>query len=140
MTKTFEEIAKDPAGTIYDDAYENGVRYIILRGPSALCAYVGVPISHPLAGKDYDSIPLSVHGGLTYAKAGSGGYLPEGMYWYGWDYAHAGDTSFYDLTYGRHSQSKDWTVEMVRSEIWSATYDFEKLMRLAESIANKQPA
>lgn len=132
--KSFSEIAADKSGTIYQDGYENGIRYLIVRGPVSLCAYVGVPLSHPLAGKSYDDIPLSVHGGLTYAGAGEGTYRPAGYFWYGWDYSHAGDKSFYDLEYQPRSQSTEWTIEQVKSEIWDATYDFAKLVKLAESI------
>lgn len=139
MSKTFEELAKDKVGTIYIDAYENGIRYIIMRGPASLCAYIGIPASHPLAGRDYDDIPLDVHGGLTFAHTGDG-LRPEGMFWYGWDYGHSGDKSFYDLDYPQfhRPESTAWTVEMVKQEIWSATYNFEKLMKLVEPIQKGQ--
>lgn len=133
MDKSFAELAAMKSGTILEDGYENGVRYIIMRGPCALCAYVGVPEGHPLAGKDYDDIPLGVHGGLTFAGRGDG-RRPEGMYWYGWDYGHAGDVPFYA---GAREPGKAWTTSDVREEIWGATYEFAKLMRLAERIAGK---
>ena len=34
---------------------------------SHLCCYLGIHNTHPLANKDYESIPLNVHGGLTYS-------------------------------------------------------------------------
>jgi hypothetical protein len=138
MTATFAELATMKSGTILERGYENGVRYLIVRGPLSLCVYVGVPEGHPLTGKDYNDLPLNVHGGLTFAGKGDGYFRPAGMYWYGWDYGHSGDVSFYDLDseMPRLSSAGDkrWTVEDLKGEIWSATYDFAKLMRLAESI------
>ena len=146
MDKTFEQMAKDNTGTIYEDGYENGVRYLIMRGPAALCAYVGVPSDHPLSGRDYDDIPLEVHGGLTYASQGKDPW-PTGWFWYGWDYAHAGDVSFYDLDlaakrpdlYTMQSNDKAWTLKEVKSEIWYATWNFARLVKLAESLAGVKP-
>lgn len=145
VAKTWRELAADEVGTVYEDSYENGVRYIIKRGPPALCAYVGVPADHPLAGFDYNNLPLDCHGGLTFAAEGSDlSTWPAGWYWYGWDYAHAGDRCFYDLKYEndptwpkRNFEEKEWTVEDVRGEIWGVTYDFAKLVELAEKIGAK---
>lgn len=45
-----------------------GLDCLIVRGPSgALCGYVGVPELHPAYGKDYDTVPVDCHGGLTFA-------------------------------------------------------------------------
>lgn len=50
-----------------------------------LCGYVGLPPGHKLHGVDYTGVNISVHGGLTYARA-------EGDYWYlGFDCAHYKD-------------------------------------------------
>lgn len=137
MAKTFAEIAQDKIGTVYLDKFDEGVRFIILRGPNSLCGYLGIPTDHPLANRDYESIPVTAHGGLTFSKAGNGEYLPANTYWYGWDYAHAGDRCFYDLKYPSHIQEKEWTVELVESDSWQTLYEFGKVMRLAESVANK---
>ena len=140
-TPTFEETAKDEPGKIYEDSMENGVRYLIMRGPSSINAYMGVPQNHPLWGFDYDSIPLDVHGGLTYASEGKG-HWPAGWWWYGWDYAHAGDDVFYYLDGKTPAilRGEQWTVEKIRGEIWNVTYDFSKLMRLAERIMTSPKA
>ena len=142
MSKTWEELAKDEIGTIYHDEVREGVRFIVMRGPGALCAYAGVPERHPLAGHNYDNLPVSCHGGLTFA--GKGDELrPEGWYWYGWDYAHSEDYCFYyDSPLGHNlvfvkSTSKKWLVEDVVRDSWEALYDFRKLMGLTESVANK---
>lgn len=39
MEKTFEEIAKLESGTILHDEFDEGIRFIINRGPAAICAY-----------------------------------------------------------------------------------------------------
>jgi hypothetical protein len=50
-----------------------------------LCGYVYLPREHPLAGKSYDDIDFSVHGGLTFAAE-------ELDQWcIGFDCAHGGD-------------------------------------------------
>lgn len=138
--KTWEEISKDESGTIYKDWYEDGVRCVIMRGPCALCAYVGVPVKHPLSGFDYNDIPLSVHGGLTF----SGEFTPfeslRGYWWYGWDYGHCDDYSFYfdkDKTYYRNC--KRWLIEDVEKEVkYDAVYYFSMLIKLAEAIVSKK--
>ena len=144
MDETFKELAAMKPGTILKDGYENGLRYLIVRGPCALCAYIGIPEDHPLAGKSYDDIPLDVHGGLTFADKGDGKMRPAGMYWYGWDYGHSGDTSFYDLEPSmarfREKDETAWTVDDVQKEIWGATYEFSKLVRLAEGIVAQRYA
>lgn len=81
-----------------------GLACLIVRGPiGALCGYVGVPPGHEAFGRDYDSLDLSAHGGLTFAHGCSNGpeatsicHLPEegepdGVWWLGFDCAHGGD-------------------------------------------------
>jgi hypothetical protein len=149
--KTFEECMKDQPGTRYADFYEDGIHVLVMRGPFSLCAYLGIPQGHPLAGFNYEDIPLRVHGGLTFGKEGDGDWRPAGEYWYGWDYAHAGDFAFYDLVYQNAIQkmtAKDhkwarikghkWTPDEVIEEARNALYDFVKLVRWAETIARKE--
>src|SRR5882762_9353425 len=64
----------------------------------AWCGYVGVPCEHPAYGQDYESVDVSVHGGLTYADNCGGAIchvaepgFPEEVWWLGFDTAHAGD-------------------------------------------------
>ena len=137
---TWEEIIEKPVGEILHDEFNEGVRFIIMRGPSSLCAYVGVPTSHPLANKSYDNLPIDCHGGLTYSgEGGSGKYRPEGFFWYGWDYGHCDDYAFY-YDDQRHSlpelikNGKKWLVKDVIEDSWSAIYDFKKLIKLTEEI------
>ena len=139
MRLTWEEIKKSPKGAILHDEFDEGLRFIVMRGPSTLCAYVGVPEGHPLAGFNYAALPsVDAHGGLTFSKMGGGGW-PAGYYWYGWDYGHSGDYPFY---YDEHPSlaptgGKKWLVEDVLEDKRATLYDFKHLMRLAEQIHEK---
>jgi len=137
---TWEQIKKSKTQTIFHDEHKDGVRFIVLRGPGTLCAYVGIPIDHPLAGFNYDDIPsIEVHGGLTY----SGDILDDGKYyWYGWDYGHCDDYVFYydsSPLEGKfdHSKKKKWLVEDVVEDSYWGISEFVRLARLAEKMTNK---
>jgi hypothetical protein len=51
-----------------------------------LCGYVDLPKGHKYYGKQYDEIPLDVHGGLTYAEG-----KKNNVWTIGFDCAHFGD-------------------------------------------------
>jgi hypothetical protein len=51
-----------------------------------LCGYVGLPESHKYFNKDMDAIDIYCHGGITYSEKEK-----DGLYWIGFDCAHAGD-------------------------------------------------
>lgn len=122
---------EDEPGTIYYDRQERGVRGIVMRGPFSLTAYLGVPADHPLtAVGDYDDLPLNVHGGLTYS--GCGKEWPQGWYWWGWDYAHAGDLSYESTA---STGDREHNFDDVLGELNEAWHQFEKLARLAERVA-----
>jgi len=72
---------------------ESGVKALILRNPDfgTLCGYIALPLKHPLAGKNYNDIPIQVHGGLTYGDKGDGSLYEKGYYWYGFDCGHSWD-------------------------------------------------
>ena len=128
-----KELAEIKSATILEDATHEGIRYIIMRGPASLTAYLGIPLDHPLTKVDYDDIDLGVHGGLTFAGAGDG-LRPEELYWIGWDYGHCFDISFYDYEYGVLHESIGWTVPMVRDEIFTAIPELKKLMEEKEQL------
>lgn len=137
--QTFEDVAAAEVGHVFCDEFENGVRFIILRGPGSLCAYLGLPITHPLAGYDYNDLSVEAHGGLTYS--GTDVYGDGETYWYGWDYNHSGDKSTWDL--GREGGRSwaggehGWTPAEVYSDSWDTKYDFSKIVGMAEKIARK---
>jgi len=67
------------------------------------CGYVGVPSTHPAYEKHYDDVNVEVHGGLTYADKCSPPichiptpFMPEDVWWLGFDTAHLGDLSPYN--------------------------------------------
>lgn len=82
-----------------------GLPCLIVRGPSgALCGYVGIAEGHPYFQKEYESVDVEVHGGLTFASmcADTGDETrhichladpgePEHVWWLGFDCAHSGD-------------------------------------------------
>ena len=134
MNKTFLECARDEVGTIYHSGMRQGVKYLILRGPVSVNAYLGIPEDHPLAGQDYNDVNLPVHGWLTFARFGEDGssWLPE-FYWFGWDYAHSGDRCFHDLEYHVFRPDDiEWTPDMIFKEVKEA---IPKLVRLMGNIA-----
>ena len=138
--KTFEELSKDPVGTIYHDEFADGSRFVILRGPVSLCAYLGVPKSHPLAGFPYDDLGelVGCHGGLTFSGTGIVG-PGEVWYWYGWDYAHYLDRSFSGTSLPLDMEGvHEWTVKDVLDNAWNARSSFTVLVKLAEAIAKKE--
>lgn len=91
------------------------------------CGYVKVPDDiwkAVLKGWDGDEEPkyyafdglFDVHGGFTYCgKYGHPGGLsdlPDGN-WVGWDYAHAGDFTAFDMGFSRNPGKKWTTLEIV---------------------------
>lgn len=134
----FVECASHKTGTVYYDYFDEGVRVLVMRGPASVNCYLGVPLPHPLAGFSYDDLPVECHGGLTYGTEGQGDF-PADFFWYGYDYGHCDDASFYELQYSVSNENgKQWTPEDVKNDSWSAVYSFKKLMRLAETVAAKR--
>jgi hypothetical protein len=135
--KTFDEIRKDPPGTTYIDRIEEGIRFIVMRGPGALCAYVSIvgnigKILHVENALDQtrQELDLNCHGGVT--LEGTSSFLPDG-YWYGWDYAHAGDRLMFDIhletKYGPIGD-KEWTPEMVDEDSKEAREQMKEYVKL----------
>jgi hypothetical protein len=100
--------------------------------------YMGVPADHPLAGHDYDSLPVDCHGGLTFADAGDGKYMPKGYYWYGYDYSHFGDYAWYEGgTPDFMENDKKWSLGEIVKDAWEPIYEFKKFVKLAENIKSR---
>jgi len=120
------------------DTEEVGIRIIILSLGTYPCAYVGIPINHPLAGLHYGDLSfITCHGGFTFSEKGDGEYLPKGYWWYGWDYAHAGDYLGYYSNIGeiiKEKWAKKWTTKEIYSEALAVAWDMKKLMSLIEKI------
>lgn len=122
----------------YVDRFQDGIRLLIRRQDGSLYVYVGIPETHPLAGQSLELVPLPVHGSLTYGANGTGDFLPVHLYWYGWDYAHQGE-SFLPATGPFPATSSDsyWTLEPVEQEAIEALESFQALMLLTETILRK---
>jgi len=121
------------------DTWEEGLRIVILSLGTHPCAYVGIPENHLLAGVDYHDLDclIDCHGGLTFSAKGDGKYLPEGLWWYGWDYAHHGDWVGY---YGKREEKlgwKKWTTKEIYEEAKWVAWIFRKLMDLIERIVSQ---
>jgi hypothetical protein len=96
-----EEWARGPWDNEPDrvDFIHAGYSCFILRNQSGnWCGYVGIPESHPCFGKDYNDVPVEVHGGLTYADLCSPPIchipepgMPDKVWWLGFDTAHWSD-------------------------------------------------
>lgn len=118
------------------------LRGLIVQGPFSLCAYLGVPREHWLA--HMEELDFPCHWGVTFSAEGDGELRPADWYWYGWDYAHAGDALQLppelkallpeSLRPGR--QAKQWTVEEVEHEVIdSAQALFEQIHSAATGAA-----
>lgn len=86
------------------------------------CGYVGVPYEHPLHGRECDEVSgmVSAHGGLNYSYEDTnenGDFpLPLGLWWFGFDCAHAGDGQDLALAKERfpNDPSIDFLIQMER--------------------------
>lgn len=65
------------------------------------CGYVGVPKEHPWYEQDYNNLPVTIHGGLTYGNFGIPETdQPKDIWFVGFDTAHYNDNIFNcDKTY-----------------------------------------
>lgn len=87
---------------------------IMRAGMGHLCGYVGLPADHPLYGRDYESIDVDVHGGLTFS--GHRKCADETVWWLGFDCAHYGD--MVPRIHARYPSNLEEyrTIEWVRAE------------------------
>jgi hypothetical protein len=95
------------------------------------CGYVGLPKSHPAAGKDYDDIEVDVHGGLTFAKEGNdkdARWPDNNLYWVGFDCAHAGDYTGSMFGYSE-IRERHWTLEDVKAETEKLAAQLKRLSK-----------
>lgn len=140
--ETLWDIRPLAGGTVLRDYLEDGVRVLLLRSTGSICVYLGVPLTHPLAGFSYDDIPLDCHGGLAFSKEGDGRRWPQGFWWYGYDYSHAGDQPLFEgeaaQIVGLHDDDHRWTIKEVCQEAVESVYGLKQLMKLAEQLAGKR--
>ena len=127
--KTFEDCKRDKKGTIYADWEEGPFRCLIMRGPSALCAYIGVRAGNPLYEKDCfsDGLYIRCHGGLTYSAHGDGEWRPLGYWWFGADYGHYEDACFYQIDYENYEEH-GYTPDEVMAQFPPVIEQFKDLI------------
>lgn len=116
---SFGEVVNDYPQKIYYDWMHRDYRCLVMRGPVSLCAYIGVPPEHRYYGKDYNEVDLRCHYGLTFSSEGDGKIRPKGYWWFGWDYAHFGDVTFFDFKEGGYD-GIEWTPDMVKFDVEEA--------------------
>ncbi len=146
---TWEELLNMKPGTILRDWMDGEIRCVILRSSASLCAYLGVEKNHRLANQNYDDVEIECHGGLTFCGEGGEGFLPEGYFWYGWDYAHAYDYPFYNDQFPLNSMydndpemkayrekqkrtDRKWLVEHVEKDMVDSIASFQRLKYRSE--------
>jgi len=81
------------------------------------CAYVCIPKDHPFYDKNYWDIDdrIKVHGGLTF----SGKMRDSDGFWFGWDYAHADDYTYFSAV-----GDKRWTTQEIVDECLNVIQQF----------------
>ncbi|MBK6616325.1 hypothetical protein [Ottowia sp.] len=119
----------------------SGLRGLVVRGGMSWCAYVGAPNEHALHG--FEELRFDCHHGVNYTNQGEdSAFLPHGWYWWGWDYAHAGDATimppelaqFYErLAAGR--KLKVWTLDEVAEEVLDVLMSLRVAIEANEKLA-----
>lgn len=112
------------SATILLSGMYKGHNFYIVSYGTHPCAYVDVPEDHIWYEKDYSGEPgdkIDCHGGLTYSGR-LNHFLSknetEGKWFFGWDYAHAGDYIGYEIKWGlRNEKDKKWTTEEIFEDI-----------------------
>ena len=133
--RTWDQLLKDPVGTLYHLENCGQFMFAIVRGPHSVNAYFGIPKTHPLAGKDYDDIPVECHGGWTYSGSGilTNPEWPEGYWWYGYDHSHCDDRMLFDypgLDIRCAREGIEWTPERILRNADPVKWDFGNLVKI----------
>lgn len=123
---------------LYEGTY-HGYHFVIVSYGTHPCAYVEVPKSHPWYGKSYSNEDVEdniyVHGGLTFSSDLNHvlGKRGENRWFFGWDYAHAGDylgyhfdTKLFDpKTVEVFLHDKQWTTDEIYNDVKSVIKQIE---------------
>jgi hypothetical protein len=92
---------------------------VVFFRQSHRCGYVGVPKEHLAYNKNYDDLPIDVHGGLTY-----GAVKKDGLQWFGFNCAHSGDKT---LSLSFEENGHLWTTEEVIEETEKMAEQFSRM-------------
>lgn len=101
---------------LYSGTYKN-INYHIISYGTHPCAYIEIPVGHPLYGIGYYDLyekgfDIDVHGGFTYSQHSLMG-INTNNWILGWDYAH-----YDDYIYGLNDNGnlKKWTTSEIEKE------------------------
>jgi|ERR1043166_533244 hypothetical protein len=110
---------------------------IVHNGNGYRCGYVRVLPGHPWFGKGYDDVGAEVHGGLTFAQAGSScpTHGPEEEWWLGFDCAHCDDLPDPKLPGSARMVGMLSGLREYGAEVRSQEYARRECFRLAEQAA-----
>lgn len=113
---SFQQLYEDvEEGQILFKAYiAADVKVLIRKGGASLCAYAGVPCIDEYSEyrMPYEDAPIWGHGGLTYA-----GEMEEMWWYYGIDFAHLEDRTFFDLD-PRFAEIRNQTLNGMNDKEW----------------------
>lgn len=110
-----------------------GYKYYILNLGTHPTAYVEIPKNHYCYLKQYDSIDIEVHGGLTYSDSyliiDCGKRDLKNSWFIGWDYAHCDDyMGFYEeFNDDLASSQKKWTTKEIQQDVFSVCEQLKKM-------------
>lgn len=110
-----------------------GYEFAVMNLGTHPCCYIKLPKGHKYYGKNYNDIPLSVHGGLTYSEKHlwvTEDVIDETGWWIGWDYAHIGDYLGFESVF-RHEYeppNKLWTIEELEQDCRNAIDELIEIM------------
>lgn len=105
----------EPPERIAEGKYK-GFTYYVLNLGTHPCAYIDVTDTN-LHGVNYNQIEIDCHWGLTYSRDFLATVDKKGWF-IGWDYAHYGDFTGYDMEMPEYLQShgEKWTTEEIVKE------------------------
>ena len=104
---------------LFEGAYK-GYQFYILNLGTHPTAYIEIPRTNKLFGKDYDDIDIGVHGGLTYADDHLQD-IKKDTWFIGLDYAHFGDYFGFDSLFRvMNENNKKWTTEEIFDDVVNA--------------------
>ena len=95
---------------------------VVMQAMCFRTGYVGIPKGHALYGKEYDSVDIDCHGGLTYSRDYLVDQSDKDVWWIGYDTGHYLDG--HDVEAAREL-FKDYpeTLKMIESlKSYHATY------------------
>jgi len=95
---------------------------VIFVRNSHRCGYIGIPKGHVAYNKNYDDLPIEVHGGLTYSDMEK-----DGLNWFGFDCIHAGDKSASPHIPSWQRDAHFWTLEETVKETEKMAKQFKDL-------------